>query len=741
MKREEWVWLKGKTLQLGFNPANYSLRWFGNEERSWIVTNDLRDLLLVRLRNAAGEALNLGSSSASKIEVEARNANGTPEMTIHFLEWGGTAFSLSLNITIPDESELSYWNVSLTNGTGLVLEWIDLPNVTVPNDLVAKGGEARIVWPGVEGVLVEDASLRENGWVAYRDPGYPSKGWEGIYPAAAGTQFMAYYKADGGLYYGTHDAEHHVKSIEYMATDLGVRLQFRIFPGIGAKESYELGFPIVLGSFAGDWYGAADIYRNWLNTRDNNRLTRLVDNKTLPEWFNSSPVTVTYPVRGTHDVGNMDPNLYYPYVNALPYLERLKEEFQSPIMALLMHWEGTAPWAPPYVWPPYGGADALRAFSDSLHEKGMYLGLYCSGTGWTQESLLDPAYTMHQEFTEQQLEKVMCTAPDGSLPYSLICNGYQRWGYDMCAAHPFTSDTIVTEIRKILASDCDYIQFFDQNLGGLSYFCYSHDHGHVPVPGKWQVDAMLQIGERINTMLQEEAPHVLFGCETAAAEPFMSQFQFNDLRYSIAFFAGQPIPIYQYLYHEYINNFMGNQNNLKETMDLTGSPWNLLWRTAYAFHSGDMMTVVLGDEGKVHWDWCTEWDVPGPDQSHILRLISQLNPWRTGTGQPYLVYGRMLRSLKTTCEGEVVDIVMKAGHKLRIPPVITSRWTSDAGGEAQFLINYTPEVQTVTVELEEFAGYSWTDSHTADATRHAVTGSVIRLTIQPLSAVMLERNQ
>ncbi|MCD9023733.1 DUF6259 domain-containing protein [Cohnella silvisoli] len=685
-------------------------------DKEFILGNvSSRRLFSLRLRDRNGVPYDVSSGTAQ--EWSADSTAGY--IRLHYRGLGG----LELDATAEAEAKGDelHWHIAVQNRTDLSLEWIDYPEIIVPNDLIGAGGDARLVWPAMEGVLIDDVNIRESTWLHYKEPGYPSKGWEGVYPGPAPTQFMAYYGEKGGLYVGAHDPYGHVKSIEYLPCEGGIKLQFRLFCEGAGRGTYRMGYPMVLATFKGDWHDAADRYRSWFESSDVPKPTKLANNNKLPDWYFESPVIVTYPVRGGKDTGDMTENEYFPYIEAMPLLERFAEAFGSKVMALLMHWEGSAPWAPPYVWPPFGGKERLKIFADALHGKGHLLGLYCSGIAWTQESLLVPEYGQQDRFEREHLEEIMCRAPDGSLPYSLICGGSQRWGFDMCPSQPFVETTVTREIRGMLESDCDYIQFFDQNLGGMSYFCYDPSHGHGPGPGRWQTEAMRHLFRSVNRELEQSGRKVVLGCEAAAAEPFLSELPLNDLRFNVGYFMGRPIPLYQYVYHEYVNNFMGNQNMVVHTIDFEQSPDNLLWRLAYSFLAGDMLTVVLGRGGRINWDWGSDPVNNLPDQSAAERFIHTLNGWRKGAGRDYLHFGKMIKPLSYTCEG-VHTVCMKDGRKLEHPAVLTSKWGIADGRQAQFFVNVTASEQSFKVQLEKQAG-----AHIAVSIDGTASGEFIQL--------------
>ena len=743
VSKDEQVIIKNKHYTITISANNGSIESFKKDERELIFKGKQpRPLFTIRFRDAQGKPIEMSALDAKEFSLSQEKSESALIVLMNYKSLGDMPVHVTVRLSCPDGHPLTYWKLSVEHDTDYFIDHIDFPNVVVPNDLVATGGDTRIFWSAMEGVLIEDIEIREKGWMRYRPVEYPNQGWFGYYPSSCPMQFMAYYGKEGGLYIAAHDEQCNIKGIEWHKHNSGgIQLDYRLFPGGVRRGTYTMPYNMVLGVFDGDWYDAADIYRTWVESSKMPMPPKVYQNHKLPEWFEQSPVVVTYPVRGTKDLGDMSPNEYYPYTNALPHIERLSKEFDSKILTLLMHWEGTAPWAPPYVWPPFGGEENFLEFVEGLHAKGNLLGVYCSGIGWTMKSNICD-YNREDEFKQKNLKEIMTAAPEGDVRWSMFgCSpNAHRWSYDMCPANQFVEDVVVGQVNKIINSGCDYIQYFDQNLGGACYFCYSKKHGHPPAPGLWIKDAMIKIYKRLLQEIEKSGRPVLIGCEGAAAESFIPYLLFNDLRFHVNLWLGTPVPAYAYVYHEYVNNFMGNQNTSCMTVDIRKSPLSLYQRMAYSFVSGDMLTVVLKDKGHIHWSWGSEWDIEGPDQKSMTALIRNLNAWRKGVAKPFLCYGRMEKPYPIHGTYDIPMILVRGG-KYHFPSLFTSRWTSPEGQQAQIIVNYTTEKQNFILSCQDYKGSMvriYGNPYSDKASAIAVEQGQVALNIAPLSAIMVK---
>jgi hypothetical protein len=694
-----------------------------------------RPLFELNFRDPAGLPLRL--SSLQFPAPSFASAKGSLELT--FNAWSAWQVRVKVRVELVAEAAESVWHVEVEHGRPGYLEWIEFPRVVVPNNLVGAGGDGRLFWPALEGVLIEDLEQREKSHLPYQEIEYPNHGWCGYYPGAAPFQFLAYESGGSVLYFGSHDPKHTTKEIEYRRDEAGVRLIQKVYLDAASAGTHRLPYPIVLAVFQGDWHAAADRYRLW--SEGVNTAVRVTERTDLPAWLEDSPIVVTYPVTGQgHHSGQTSSNEFFPFPRALPVLEKLGLELDSRLLVLLMHWEGTAPWSPPYVWPPLGGEAGLKEFAAGLHARNHLLGLYCSGTAWTNTADTgDGKYNRTAEFERDHLLRHMCRGPRGE--YSCkICNGEGiRLGYDICPSTDFAHAVMAGEAEKIARAGVDYIQLFDQNLGCAAYQCHDPAHGHAAAPGAWGAPAMLQLLGHVRDRLKRAGhPQVVLGCEAAAAEPFLEQLPLNDLRFHMGYCMGKPVPAYSYLFHEYGCNFMGNQVEALVPIDQQSSPWNLAFRLAHSFLAGDLLTVVLKNGGELHWSWCTKWDVAPPPQKPHLDFIRHLNAWRRGAGRPYLYGGRMLTPAKL--EGaETVTLSLRWGRPLQFPAVLTSRWRSPQGDEAHFLVNFLERPQRVRLTLGDVPEVSvLRRASGGDAVAMRQQKGLLELELPGLSAIMLQ---
>ena len=645
-------------------------------------------LFTLCLRDTEGKEYRLSSADAGECEVLENGAHYTG-----FCDSDGSVYPLSVNVAAKVVEGEIEWSISAQNeAPACLIEWIDFPSVTLPmledNNSLGDGG--KILFPYNEGALVSDWEMRRGSWFGYEEPEYPSKGSFAMFPNMVQSQFISYHWEDFGLYMGAHDPQRGVKGIDFHGVNDAILMRFRLYCGGDFGKGYEMKFPVVWSAVGAQWQSAAERYRTWFEGHLPTGLTRACDCADLPLWYADSPLVITYPVRGLHDTDKMIPNRMYPYVNVLPTVKRLKERIGGRIMVLLMHWEGTAPWAPPFVYPPYGGENELLKLADALHREGDLLGVYCSGFGYTLQSNLVSEYNREEEYRAQNLESGMCASPSDRVEISRICTA-QRKGYDICPASDTGRKLLDKAYTPLFESGLDYVQILDQNHGGGQYFCYSRHHGHPPAPGAWMTECMQSMLGEWN----EQAKGMLFGCESAAAEPFIGNLRFSDNRYELNYHIGKAVPLYSYIYHEYARNFMGNQvcSPFDETMDES-----LLYRIAYSFAAGDSMTLVLNQDGCPMSRWGDLKTDHVPDGERILTLVANLSRLYREKAKEYLFDGRMVTPPEVVSD----TVVLKKNFgdckgECVLPAVCVTAWEGNDGTRVCVLANPTETERECTV--------------------------------------------
>ena len=324
--------------------------------REFVVPDAKQSLFSLQFRNTTGAPLRFYSSQAAEFDAQRTEEPEMTRFTLSFRKIASEAFyerdiNATVSIECPHGSGMSYWRIDVDfNSVPFLqsLEWIEFPRVTLPNDFVGNGGDLELFWPFGEGTLIDDPGARKR---PYKPVEYPSGGWYGMYPGPAQMQYMSVQSPEGGLYMASHDAKHAPKEIEYTETEQGTRLIYKVFTG-AAEGSYRMEYPMVLGGFQGDWYDAARIYRDFATSDGVISSPRLKDNPKMTDWMKESPVVCTYAVRGEgHHAGPTQPNKLFPFKNVLPHLARYQEAFGTDILNILMQYEGTAPWSPPYQTP------------------------------------------------------------------------------------------------------------------------------------------------------------------------------------------------------------------------------------------------------------------------------------------------------------------------------------------------------------------------------------------------------
>lgn len=575
---------------------------------------------------------------------------------------------------------------AVKNNTDKIIEHIEtLPLILKP--FVKNGGIGKMLFPYNEGLVAEDDDLRAPCHLQHLEPTYPTVTSCGLFPNMLCSQFLAYLFEGKGLYIGTHDEKRGPKELDYYAVDeqKNIKVEIRLYSGKTYGEDFAPEYDTVYRFFDGDWQDAADIYKQWFYQHLPEGVKKVKENDTLPSWYYDFPIILTYPVRGYHDMDTMTANELFPYVNILPYVDKFSKSTGAKIMVLLMHWEGTAPWAPPYVWPPFGGEEELDKLFDSLKERGHLLGVYCSGFSFTEQSNVLPEYDCKELLKDKETFKAFCAGRDGKVLRSKVCEG-QRSGYDICVASDKGKEILNEAYQPLFDKKLDYVQILDQNHGGSQLFCYSKEHNHPPCVGPWMTTEMQTLLNGWN----EKAGATLLGCESAASEPFLANLLFSDNRFELTHFIGKAVPLYSYLYHEFVHNFMGNQVCALLPAE------SYLYRVAYSFTAGDMPTIVLNPKGKILSFWGQRDLSSLPVEEDVLAFMKNLRAFYMDNKE-LMCCGNMVKPLPYKT-GEIT-FACDYGRSYTTEEVLTAAYSLD-GSTIQIFVNFNKEDKVIEFQGE-----------------------------------------
>lgn len=656
----------------------------------------------VKVRNKKGETSLISGIDFTYVSKENDVFKYTHELMDLDLIFVNTKDNLNVRINIKNKSDL-------------LLEQAELASFGLLDKLKDENeGKGEILIPYNEGVKVTNLNRRLNSPFGYIEPTYPSLGKYFIFPNMISSQFISYIANNKGIYIGLHDKNRTTKHIDFNRVDNLLKLILRTFLDVDYGQDYIMDYDYVIKPFLGDMYDCFELYRNWLENNLPTNTKKIIDNDELPAWYHESPLVVSYPIRGENDGDTKmkENSAFFPYINALDELKNISNKIENKVMTLLMHYEGTAPWAPPYSFPPYGGFEMFNEFVSACHDNNILLGLYTSGFGWTNVSYR-AEYDRTKQFEEENLKDIMCVDTNGWMKSTIVDN--IRLGFDLCPKNEKSKQLIVEETDKLFASGVDYVQVLDQNHGGCSYFCYSSNHGHIPAPGKWQSEETYDLLARINKR------GGLLGCESAGSEPFLGQLLFSDNRFILNYYIGMPVPMYGYIYHEYVNNFMGNQI----CMALDSTDYSYTYRLAYSFTCGDMFTIVLNNDYQIVDAWCLSKTI---NKDVALKFIKNLSLWRN-KDKEFLHYGKMIKPLNYS--SNIKEFVHEDGTILSDKAVLTVAF-SFSNEIRQYFINYTLEEQTIVLD-KEFEYY-------IDPISKEINKDKI-IKIKPLSVVAIRREK
>jgi hypothetical protein len=674
-----------------------SLRAGVAPDQEFAVASDAAPVFVIQYLTETREFRQIASTDAKEVEIQS---TGQTLMAV-FSRLGGLNLAVTVTVRMAYHDPLSRWSISVRNRANLAITDVQFPFLVASYHLGGKPGTEALLQPLTTGRLVPAPKPQDlepdspHAW-QFRPENFDTH----HYPGLTFAQFLAYYNDRAGVYLGCQDDSGSIKLIKPVHNRAGgIRLGIAHVGDWPADGERDLGYDVVVQTFKGDWYDAADLYREW-SLKQRWAAVPLHKRTDVPDWLLDSPPHIIVRMQGQLDIGPAEPNQeFLPYPKIVPLLEKISKRIEAPLVAVVMSWERPGPWVYPDCFPPVGGDESLHEFTELARARGWHVGSYCNGTRWVTGHFWS-GYDGEKYFAEEKGKETVCRTHDQQFWPE---NWDQTWrpSYASCLGVPKTREMAENLVRRLTGDGLDWVQFLDQNAACSTFPCFAPDHGHPPTPGKWMNAAMQSLLDGFHQIANEQAKasrgqqRFAFSVESPPNEVFMPNFHVCDQRIAPPGHADHGtlfFPLYSFLYHEFII--------IQGGFGVAPTPYHLQIRSAYNLVMGEIPGAILSGDGSLlnRGDtdaWWSPWSPVFGSNDDSLAMLRCASALRRGKARNYLVFGRMYRP----ADAAGIKIVHweSNGQVHEIPAVFHSAWKDPQGRLGIVLANWTKGKQAVAL--------------------------------------------
>ncbi len=704
--------------------------------QDFVAAGEPLPLFSITLTKPAGH--DAGTVEADEFRSISITKVGAGRLELNFRDH--VALPLTAQVTAAADADgFVRLRISVRNPSEQAVARIGFPRFATPAALGKDAGDDRLLLPlsHTDGAVIEA-------------PGTRSQMREAMYPEGACTQFAALYDAAAGLYLAALDPDGHCKRLGVnSAAGKFVEIPLtHLLPEIAGRDAAPP-YDVVLGTFAGDWRDAADLYKRWAKDQPW-CAKKLAGRADIPQFLKAGTGVL---IAGIQNQKGYNGLLGTNLEKLPPLLRAYRERTGLAHMVFVPYgWENRGTWAGIHYLPAVPSSEAWTQAAVELRKQNDRVAMLTSGFWWVTKRKATnggPAFDDTADFEHRQA--LVIRNADGTpflADFFDKTDAHAAWrglSAKLCHGSAEARATMLKIFLDVARLGTPLVSFDQEIGGGQQQPCYNPDHGHPPGYGHWMWTDFRDLCREIlrqGKPLQPELGLLAENCSEVTI-PVMATYwsrQFGEVDHGAA--GARGVGLFSYLYHEYVTAIGAACVQGQGPLGTRGS--------------AELRCHALANN-------LARGLIPGPFMQDVP-LEPGRDAWKTQVTQAYfafcqpyahfpeyLLLGETRRPPALTCATHEAwywrqdakgQVQKPGGPKLvkatvQLPCVIAGSFAAADGSLGTVLINTTPQPQPAIVTLPRARSFVLHRANRTEEKRADVMPASLELALEPFGVRLL----